>query len=242
VSKAGARPPRDPLVGLVSAHTTLLLTALLFVFVIMRVLRVSEFDPETAKALVRAQGVVPIAVGVLAGSLTAMLSVATYFLASVFIWGPGSTQQRRMALIAALVIGSALTYLIPWLTFVVSLGVLALLMFALHRVFKGQFGVELFAVVGVILSLVITPDVWLPAEVVRVSGADQVAYVIDVGDPWTTLMDEDSRAIKLVPTASIESRALCTLNRGTSNRTLSQVILGEKGGSRYALCPDSVNG
>lgn len=226
----------DPLTQWAANHATLLLTVALFVLVVIRVLRVSAFDPATAAALVREIGIVSIVIGALVLSLPGLLQSAAVFLAFLALGGPGSTVQRRAASTIASVIVLLLSVVLPWLQLIFFLILLVLIVVVWRRV---KWPLELFAVVAVLVSsLLDVSEVWLPPEdVLLTDGRRVTGYVLSVEPEWTTLLREDDRAILLVKTKEVEERSVCNVERVPTTRSIGQIILGERGGARNPPCP-----
>ena len=121
----------------------------MFLFVVVRVLRVSEFDPGTATAIVRETGVVSVVLGVLATSLPGLVIVAALFLLLVALGGPGTQVQRRAALITALTAYVLLTAILPW-PGLIAVTAFFLVVFLVWR--RIRWPLEYFAVFAVVIA------------------------------------------------------------------------------------------
>jgi hypothetical protein len=225
----------DPLLLWAASHVPLLATTLLFLFVVVRVLRVSEFDPGTATTVVREAGVVSVVLGVLATSLPSLVMIAALFLLLVGLGGPGTDVQRRVALITALSAYVLLTAILPWPR-LIAVTVTLLVVFLVWR--KIRWPLEYFAVVAlVVTALLDVPRVWLPAEDVRLAESRVTAYVLSVESDWMTLLREGDRSIMIVKITEVESRNVCNVDGVSEARTIGQILLGERGGPRNPPCP-----
>lgn len=55
---------------------------------------------------------------------------------------------------------------------------------------------------------------WIPAEQLNLEGGDrEIAYVVNSGDSWTTILREKERAVIRIPSDSIKSRKVCSIKR-----------------------------
>jgi hypothetical protein len=206
----------------------------LFLFVVVRVLRVSEFDPGTATAIVRETGVVSVVLGVLATSLPGLVTVAALFLLLVALGSPGTQVQRRAALITALTAYVLLTAILPW-PGLIAVTAFFLVVFLVWR--RIRWPLEYFAVFAVVISTLLdVPRVWLPAEDVRFAESRVTAYVLSVESDWMTLLREGDRSIMIVKTTEVESRNVCNVGGVSGARTIGQILLGERGGPRNPPC------
>lgn len=227
---------RDPLLAAISSHLPLLATVLLFALTIVRVLRVSAFDPATATALVRESGPVAIVIGVLVTSFPSLLWILAYFLVLLAHGGPGSHAQRRFAWLVALAAWYLLTVVEPWPALLIASAFLIVVFIVQRRL---KWSVEVFAITATIVaSFLDVPRMWLPPERVDLAGAKTVtAYVLSVDSDWTTLLEEVDRRILVVPTGDIIGRTVCNVTRVLRSRTISQILFGEEGGARNPPCP-----
>ncbi len=236
---AKASSDSDAFVAWLREHTPLLATCLFLSLVVLRVLSTSQFDPATATTVIRTSGPLAISLGVLVTSLPQLLSATAFFLMIVARGGPGSPTQRRLAFTAVSVILLIITALAPWPQLLFTIAFLTGVFF-----FQGKFGwpLEFFAVIGLAVNLLLTvPDVWLPPEAITMSqGQAHVAYVLEVDSDWMTLLSEADRSVTIVSTEDVASREVCNLTRRTSQPTIYQLILGEKGGIRNPICSEVV--
>ncbi|MEU5100254.1 hypothetical protein [Streptomyces sp. NPDC020996] len=80
---------------------------------------------------------------------------------------------------------------------------------------------------------------WVPAEQIDIKGGGrEAAYVIESGDSWTTLLDDDSRSIIRIPSDSITSRKICSA-KGREKGTETLWRLTESHATIYKKCPPS---
>lgn len=217
-------------------HAPFLASVVLFLLVVIRVLRVSGFDPATAATLVRESGLVTIALGALVGSLPALLVGAAFYLVILAMGGPGESSHRAAAWTAAVILWSLLTILLPWISLLTTTALLVVLVLVQRKL---KWRLEYFAVLGFLSFLLLDqPRMWLPPENVAIASREPtVAYVLSVDSEWTTLLREDNRAIVIVENADVMSRTVCNLVPQASTRTIGQIVFGEQGGSRNPACP-----
>ncbi|MFI0241273.1 hypothetical protein [Streptomyces sp. NPDC016845] len=78
---------------------------------------------------------------------------------------------------------------------------------------------------------------WLPAEQVDLKeGRREIAYVVQAGDSWTTLLDESTRSVIRVPSDSVLSRKICSAKgREKGSETLWR--LADDHAIIYRKCP-----
>lgn len=230
----------DPVGRWAASHAPLLASVTLFVLVIIRVLRVSAFDPATAAALVRETGLVSIVIGALVLSMPGLLQAAAVLLTFLSLGGPGSSTQRRAAATIASLIVLLLTVILPWLHLIVFLFFLVIIALLWRRL---RWPLEIFAVAAVFVgSLLDVSEVWLPPENVRlIDGGRITGYVLSVDRDWTSVLRERNRAIILVRTAEVATRTVCNVEEVPATRTIGQIILGERGGGRNPPCPVEEN-
>lgn len=226
----------DPVVTWATDHLPFLASLALFVAVVVRVLRVSEFDIGTATTLMRETGPVTLVLGVLVTSLPGLVIAAAFYLMILAVGGPGTRLQRRAAYVATLALWLVLTALVPWTTLIV-VTLLLLGLYFFQRKFR--WSLEFFAVATVVLTLFLDqPQVWLPPEIIDLADRGPVVgYVVSVDGEWTTILEEDHRQVDVVPSTSVHGRTVCNLSPRTSARTLGQILNGDYGGERNPPCP-----
>jgi hypothetical protein len=239
-----------------------LVAASAVVLAIVKVSRVAHLNPATAVAIVNASGPVQVALGVLT-SAAGGAAVATFGLAAFFAWGRLRSGVNVGAAIVALAAGLVavvqLVALIPALAF----GVIGLGVVVITGLFKrGQegaaagsvrsapqrpiwqrqtLGFVALVVAWVLLALGaalgVDDKMWLPAErVTLASGQRMTAYVVSTSDQWTTLLRDRDRAILFVRPTEIRSRALCSISKRRSERSIAAVIGGDSGSAKYPPC------
>jgi len=223
-AEAGARvrfPFRIP--AWISAHIPLVATATVFIYLAARISRMSHLDVETARALVAsadASTVVLAAIvpAVVAAWFALLFTMTTISIDYVFIERRFTTYHAFYLVVVA---GALVLVPVTWLVFgfVAAVVYIAASMNAtrkrresdptwkpkLHR--EGEIGLGF----ALFLILVLTADVWLPAEHIRFNDgrSDLVGYWIGEDSSWATLMSESDREIVVVPLASVDSRELC---------------------------------
>jgi hypothetical protein len=96
-----------------------------------------------------------------------------------------------------------------------------------------------FLAVG--LARFVNKEVWLPAERIVASEADEkrlyVAYVLDSNDRWTTLLSDNPRSIFRIPSPEIEERVICRLEAQGVAPTLGARLFGSADAGTSYLPP-----
>ncbi|MGY5046889.1 hypothetical protein ACWDE0_14785 [Streptomyces sp. 900105755] len=78
---------------------------------------------------------------------------------------------------------------------------------------------------------------WVPAEQIDLKGGGrEIAYVIESGDSWTTLLKDDPRSIIRIPSDSIKARKLCSA-KGAEKGTETLWRLADSHATVYKKCP-----
>jgi hypothetical protein len=129
-------------------HAPFLASLALFLLIVIRVLRVAEYDVGTATTLIRSTGPVALVLGVLVTTAPFLVAGATVFLFAVAVPGVGTETQRNAAYLVALIGWLLLTSLVPWTCFLIVTASL----FAVSRVLRHLgFGPTVVAVFAVSL-------------------------------------------------------------------------------------------
>jgi hypothetical protein len=228
-------PHPDPLIRWAADHAPLLATGLIFAFIVVRVLRVSEFDPATATTLIRESGPVSVVTGVLATSLPDLMIPGMVFLLILAQGGPGTPTQRRAAILTVGTAFLVLVVVIPWAFLLRVFLLLVVIFFAQRRL---KWPLEYFAVVAVLVTFLLdVPVMWLPPERVELMSRDNVTgYVLATDSEWTSVLLEEDREVLIVRTYEVSERTVCNVEDPGKGRTLSQLLLREEGGLRNPLC------
>lgn len=81
---------------------------------------------------------------------------------------------------------------------------------------------------GVLISiLLLGSQVWLPSERIEVAGGGAiVGYVVDDDGNWASVLRERDRTVLLIRSDLIVARQICSLGRGSFERSLADVIAG----------------
>jgi hypothetical protein len=242
------RPPTANEVALLFLHLPLFATISAFLFLAIRVGRVSGSDPGTTLTLLRAAGLASVLVGTLIAFLPALAMWTVVVLNAVERRDDVTETQRRWAIAAEGAVVTVATLLMPvWSAALIWAVVILFLVQAIRRKRRRQRGepdsneraflIDWAAVAtGSLAALFFTADPWLPAEIVVPLGkGPEVAYVVESDSVWTTLMLNDGRTIQILRTEDIESRSVCDLNGG-GNRSLLDLLDSDP--SDNPRCPD----
>lgn len=220
-------------------HAAVLIPVVPIVIVVLRIARVSNFDATTARGVLESAGLVQVIAGTLLPLVPTALFVGAVAL-SVYAFRERTALARVSRFIAPLVAIVCLV-LLPWgiLALLVA-GILAVLAvewrFARRRSRRmlASFDSNWFlgaAVLLVAAQILVYGTMWLPAErIERRQGATTVGYVLDAGFVWTSVLVEDTRAIRRFRTDSLRSRTVCQVKEADidGEESLIDVITGRR--------------
>lgn len=250
VTRRPRRPPqakkadRVSLSGVLLQHFPLLATVLAFVFVVVKIYRVSGLDTATALTLISRAGVATVILGALLGVLPQISASALTWIAFAFYHSKDAETRTLLASVATIILVPG-SLLLPWPSAAVLWVIVLLLVVAIllrQRRGKEAGSVDLAGIIIVGISTVlITPTMWLPSEVVRIQNeSPAIGYVITADNQWTIIMREDDRKIAVVPSRDVLARTVCNLTNGPS-RSISQMVYGESAGNRNPSCESLVS-
>lgn len=247
VQVVGEREPSpDPFLQLVGRHSGLVTSALVFMFLIVKVVRVAKGNLITAQELVNIVGPASVIVGALTAVLPVLLAQAFVFL-WVLSWTDGLDRRMRAGLIEVAFLLSLIgLYVLPWILEV------GLLFFTLgHALYRIKVrprlsrqppnGLRATWLPAVVLLFLVSADPWIPAVTVDVGHPPSVlvAYVLKNDGGWTTLLRESDRSILILPSAEVGRRYVCRKTDGNLGRVESvvQLVLREGGSATTLPCP-----
>jgi hypothetical protein len=229
-------------------HLTLLASAGVSALLVVRLMQVSKFRTATALALIGSGNPVPVVVGL----FVSFLPTIALFLGGVQVvyhvdrlkvlfrereWGPATARMSNFLLLFVL----AAAYL-PWFTVFVwlLLGGMALLV-SRARLLE-RFPEEVLGYFVILFFLVLSNQtVWLAPEVIRLREEGHVvAYTVEDEGLWSTLLTEEDRVIRFVPSADVLSRTVCELEGQGADRTLFEIIRREP--NPTPPCPETSPG
>jgi hypothetical protein len=73
-----------------------------------------------------------------------------------------------------------------------------------------------YVLMVLVLLYLLSTQMWLPRESVRLAGrTTEIAYVLDAGGNWTSLLTDKERRIVRVPSDDVESRTICRTRKNT---------------------------
>jgi len=213
-------------------HLGLLITTAIFVFVVLRVLIVSRMSTATALAVFATSGVFQVALGILVSSYSVVLLI-------VLLLFDGrrrvATRAERSSLVPLLweaAISVVIIVFVPWFPALVFLVLVVASEYVDRRLDSRStpdpWNSPLVLIVTlIILSVVMAPSVWLPAEVIDSDESEAlVGYVLADGADWTSVLLEGDRYVVRVPSDSVNSRIVCTPREKPLDRTLVEYAIG----------------
>ncbi len=194
-------------------------------FCAMRVLVVSEGDPNTLRMLVQnldLKSLVLATILPLGGTVMFWLQVTLWFFAYAAVTPPEYRRLLKWSFFCLLpVTGATLWVAMPWQQWLVSSGLLvvALAVIVAHqRLEKNRLRLAVTAigtlvfvgtVVGLVVSFVSGETLWLPYEHIEVAGRSSVdGWVLSSDEQWTRYMDSSDRQIYIVKTSDVKGRAM----------------------------------
>jgi hypothetical protein len=203
-----------------------LITALLFSFVVVKVIWIARGDIPTALGVFDSAGLATVIAG---GLLSALPLISAVVLGiAVFELSRGGSFAKRAPDKSFWAIGLAAAvgcfFLTPWPVMVsgVFLGLLSSLAVWLvskvKKKAKARKSLGIAASVAlIILSLIFVLNpllyaVWLPHEILTLPGRHHsaVGYVLSDSNGWVSLLETRERRIRIFPSGDVKARALCT--------------------------------
>jgi hypothetical protein len=209
--------------GVAEKHITLLITVVISFWVLLKLLAVSKFRPETAQALLQSAGATQVIMGVfLAGLATLLWSIAMLALQFWVL----STERTSPYHVAGVVLGvSGAVLITPW-PFAVLYGASALILSGLALAIRRKRrqtpdgsempkGLRRWAILSIgffLLLHAVGGQMWLPSERIDRAGQDDfIGYVVAHDGGWTTILQDQGRVVLRFPTVSITGLQLCEL-------------------------------
>lgn len=202
----------------VTDHIPLVATGLVFLYLAVRLARVSRLSGETARALVSSADVTTVVVAAIIPAVV-IAWFGLLFTTTVISIDYALTSRRFTGYHAFyLVVLAGAVVVVPFgLLLFTAIMALLYLVASLAAERAGMHGKlnrrgEIAMGIAGFVFLAAIADMWLPPE--RIGLADQrevVAYWIGQDATWTTLMLEADRQILIVPTDTIEARQVCDL-------------------------------
>lgn len=234
------RPRRpDPLTRFLLRHFPTTVILLGAVAVVVKLLIVARGDAALALAIMVAAPIPTVLLGGLVSVAPATLVAATalaflYTLSNVL---NGRTVWPSLMLVGVIAaVAGIATPLLPGLLLALFLTAYAVV----HRVVMGRSSGSSLPLgpllIGAIVWTVIAyPVLWVPREEVLLQGEDRptLAWVLDAGAEWTTLLVRQPLTVQIVETESVESRQPCRA-AGTTYLTGMQLITGWR--SEMTVC------
>ena len=225
--------------SLVREHLPLVASLGTFIFVLLRVLAVSNFNMTTATAVVQRASPTAVLLGLGVQALGMACGAAFLMLTSPALEAGAESRwsdARIGGAAAAAIIGSLTApAVIVWLVVGVIL---------LRRVVYGRWGspeassrpsftpqavnrrVGVFVGAFAIIAVSSGPP-WVPPEAVTVDGDTFEAFVVHSDDSWTDLLLESSREVRRHKSSDIAERLLCEPSSIVSYRTIPQYFVAE---------------
>lgn len=233
--------------SLVFQHLTLVATVAAFAFVALRVGRIAGSDPGTTLTVLNAAGVASVLVGTFITFLPTIAIIGILFMLGA-TRRPGATDDQKRAIWAVLgLVLLVATVLLP--IYAAAIIWLALIAFVGLTLWFRKRGTEdrhtLYGLVdwtsvaaGIIVSLFISTDMWLPAEIVTLDSArGEVVFVLSSETDWTTLLLDEGRTIQIVRTDDVEARVVCNLGGRGLRRSLADLLDEDDSATDNPACP-----
>jgi hypothetical protein len=240
--------------GLVGQHLPLALTALVFVLVVVRLLRVSNLDAVTARAILANAGPTQVILGTILYSLPVLLPL--FLIVIPIVWRmigsdfdpfPGAAYIAFVLLMFAAVFTLLIAlFTLPWVGLVLVLSLALVLGFMVliiplrvpietkedSRNRRERQGRYLAVAVVLLVSFFASGDEpWLPAEAIELRRNETiVGYVLDESDTTLVVLGHKDRKVTRVALADVESREICRTG------TAEQAVIHH--GADYERCPD----
>jgi hypothetical protein len=227
-------------------HLPLLVSAAVSVLLVLRIAGASKFQVPTALALVGASNAASVVLALFLWLFTTiMLYVGLVSVAYVVdrlkvVW-PARLWAAIVARITHLVLILALAAVVlPWFDFAI-IGFLAVVYLVGSRAsIKSSAVSSVWALVAGLTGLLIYQSVlWLPAEVLRVTGRKPiVGYVVRDTGTWVTILTETDRRIVYIQSGRLLGRSICTVRSQSQTRALVSLLTGER--AHIPRCPGGV--
>ena len=223
---------------------TVVIAAVGFALLIVKVTRVSHLNARTSHGLVEGVGPLSVILGTLVGHLPAILFIgsllAIWWAVGTFV-SSGEFSSGH-ALVAAVCTMAVLLLPWPYLVVLVVAGVFRWVRAqrAPHAV--GARGRHYYSLVGVIaVLLVIDAEVWLPSETFTLDdGREMVGYELTDSAGWMAMLTEEDRMIIRVQEEAVVQRDPCRLREAdfelANFPSLLQLVTGEGAHLPEPLC------
>ena len=209
-------------------------TALIFLAFVVKVLLETRGNREVALGVLQSAGAASVLIGLVAAYLPYLLFTGAVYLAIVSL----ATGQVLTGILAIATVVIAVMLAPAWIVVTLVVAIAALLLFRRVQgrrtrasgatvLLRADWRKFLLAsqLIAVTLYLV-APGMWLPPErVTLATGTTEIAYVIEVGNDWTTLLRDSDRLLLRLPTEAVAAREVCRL-RPWPSPTIPQLLLG----------------
>lgn len=247
MNKTQSAPPTTWLLQ----HLPLAATFFFFIMLGVKLFVVASFNVEAALGILRAAGPVTVAVGTFITSLSG-LSYGT--LLGSFLWLQRNWEGDEKPLVFALMMVVAvvsglvmvLTYVAVWIIPSVVAPFAGGWLRKRHEKAGTHPGTSWRVVVTVaaliLMTQVLTRDVWLPRENLRLSDGDQgVFYVIEDEGRWVTVLSSETRNVQSVEESDIVEREICYFAPETSIWSIRLIDLAPVGRTNAEGRPECVS-
>jgi len=207
---------------------------LIFVAFVVKVMLETRGNREVALGVLQGAGAANVLVGLLAAYIPYLLLSGALYLAMVSVNTKQAHLTTTLAVVAVLV---ALTITPAWIV-IVLVALLALLIagrlqrrrarsVARNLRWRADWREVMLASQLIALTLyLVAPGMWLPPERVTVGGGTtEIAYVVEAGTEWTTVLREHDRVLLRFRSEAVTAREVCRL-RPWPSPTIPQLLLG----------------
>jgi hypothetical protein len=211
-------------------------------FVAIRLLAVSAFDPETADGILQASGTAQVLTGTALSTAgpVALLVATLCYLVLTRTDVPDIKYTLRI-LVVCLVLFSAIS---TPLYLLVTLILLSVTMISGARVGGGRVNITRFNITAALIQLVLIAAIsplWLPLERLEIRSSKPVtAYVLSTTDQDVTILIPKPKKIRHIDTSDLVGRIPCrprqSFRQSLSNFSLAMVIFGSQT-AKYPSCP-----
>lgn len=242
--------PRDSMDRWFRPHVGLVVTGIIFLWVIVNVLRATDGDVTSALAVLAASGAVTVSLGVLAASFGLVIAILFFTVDILRTYlrdrDALSRSARNGLYLSQLWLGLLAFFYLPLANLLLYAFVYVLAIVGIRRGWnrgpKSTGEMAQLLIIGLVpLLLVSSPaaTVWLPSEALVINGgaADEsvvVGYALDDSEGWFTYLDEETRAVIRIASADIVDREICSQR---SNNVFLTPLLRSGNASDLPDCP-----
>lgn len=198
-----------PMSRTVQEHAALVATAALAAFAVFRLVRVADGELTTASAILHYAGTANVVIA----SVMFLVPYAVVWAAIAAIVQALNERDfwRYATLIGVLAVTALAITPVGVLVAAVASGLVLIPPLVARRRDRATVQIILTLVFGILFTpLIISRNMWLPAETIKSQGSVYVGYVLDDGDlTGLVLLDHDDRRVTRIARAAVETRKFC---------------------------------